>query len=69
MLNNLNLTTKNNELVSVYTRGNYERVVLDIEDQEDPKHPKYIVLTLTPQEAATIGTRLLAMATFCDDEV
>lgn len=68
-MRDLTMTTIENDLVMAYTTDNYSKVVIDIENQDDAMPDKpYTVLHLTPQEAATLGVRLIALATFCDDE-
>lgn len=65
----MRFTTSDNELIQVYTANGYSQVILEIEDQDHIASPRFTVLNLTPQEAATLGTRLIALATICDDNM
>ena len=65
-MRDMRFTTSDNELIQVYTANGYSQVVLEIEDQDHLVDPKFTVLHLRPQEAATLGTRLIALAAICE---
>lgn len=68
-MKDFSFTTHENDLIQVYTANGYSTVVLEVEEQDNQVPKKYSVLHLSPSEAATLGVRLIALASFCDDEV
>ena len=67
-MQDLTMTTFENDLVMIYTTDGYRKVVIDIEEQDNAVPTKFTVVHLTPDEAARIGMRLIALATFCKEE-